>query len=172
MNQSIHAIDVLRWIMGPVDYVCGMTTTLMRRIEAEDTGAALIRFTSGAFGIIQGATSLGKPQPRRHEFHGSAGSIILAENKAILWDLADGSTAPSSRGEVISAGVATTDPAAIGYAGHIRQVEDLVRAIQEDTDPSITGADARTPLELILAIYESSRKAGKPVRLPLGRRVA
>lgn len=167
MNQSIHAIDVLQWVMGPVDYVTGMTATLARQIEAEDTGVALVKFTSGALGVIQGATSLGRPQPRKHEFHGTAGTIILEENKAKLWDLEDGSKPPSSETKSAPAAGAGTDPAAVGYLGHIHQVEDLVRAITEGSEPSVTGVDARAPLELILAIYASARDNGKPVRLPL-----
>ena len=168
INQSIHSNDVVQWIMGPVTRVSGFTATLGHDIEAEDTGIAVVQFESGALGVIQGATTLGKPRPRRHEFHGDAGTIILEENKAIVWDLDDGSVAPSSASGLAERGVATEDAAAVGHLGHKTQVEDLVLAIRENRAPAITGSDARRPLELILAIYESAKNGGAPTSLLLG----
>ncbi|MCY4110223.1 MAG: Gfo/Idh/MocA family oxidoreductase [Chloroflexi bacterium] len=169
INQSIHAIDALQWVMGPVERVCGFTTNRWHEMEAEDTGAAILQFRSGALGVIQGATSLGKAQPKRLEFHGEAGTIVLENDAAIAWDVDDGSTAPSAASGSGPRKGAGADARDVGHIGHIRQVEDLVRAIVEGVPPEITGADARAPLELILAIYESANSGGTPVTLPLAR---
>ena len=169
INQSIHAIDALQWVMGPVERVCGFTVNRWHEIEAEDTGAAIVRFRSGALGVIQGATSLGKAQAKRLEFHGDAGTIIIENDAAIVWDVEDGSSAPSAAsGPGVRKGAAA-DARDVGHRGHIKQVEDLVQAILEGRSPSITGLDARAALELILAIYESANGGGKPVTLPLAR---
>ena len=166
MNQSIHAIDIMQWIMGPVLTVCGFAGTLAHRMETEDTGVGILRFESGALGVIEGATSLGKGQARRHEFHGTVGSIIMEEGKVVVWNLGDGSQPPSAT-ESSAVQAVATDPAAVGHLGHKRHVEDLVAAIREDRDPFITGEQAMKPMELILAIYESNRRGGEAIKLPL-----
>lgn len=165
MNQSIHAIDILQWVMGPVASVSAYAATLTHDIEAEDNAVAAIRFTSGALGVIEGSTSLRAGRPRRHEFHGDAGSIVLEDGKAVIWDLADGSAAPSAGIDLGTA--AGTVPGQIDHNPHRLQVEDFVVAIHEGREPHVNGAEGRAPVELILAIYESAASDGYPVTLPL-----
>ncbi len=167
INQSIHAIDVLQWAMGPVERVCSFTANIWHKIDSEDTGVAIIQFRSGALGVVQGATSLGKAQPKRLEFHGDAGTIILESDEAIVWDIQDGSTAPSAAGEREERKSAGKDSRDVSHLGHKKHVEDLVEAIRDGRSPSIAGPDARVPLELILAIYESARGGGSSIALPL-----
>ena len=167
INQSIHAVDVLQWVMGPVERVCGFTANIWHKIESEDTGVAIVQFQSGALGVLQGATSLGKAQPKRLEFHGDAGTIILENDEAIVWDINDGSAAPGSVGQRAVRKVAGKDARDVSHIGHKKHIEDLAAAIRDGRSPSITGRDARVPLELILAIYESAKVGGNPVALPL-----
>ena len=98
-----------------------------------------------------------------------AGTIILENDQAIVWDLSDGSTAPGTFGERKDRKVAAKDPRDVSHLGHKKHVEDLAAAIRDGRSPIITGQDARVPLELILAIYESAKAGGKPVALPPGR---
>ncbi|HJN38568.1 MAG TPA: Gfo/Idh/MocA family oxidoreductase [Chloroflexota bacterium] len=165
MNQSIHAIDILQWVMGPVTSVSAYAATLTHEIEAEDNAVAAIRFASGALGVLEGSTSLKAGRPRRHEFHGDGGSIVLEDGRALVWDVADGAASPST-----GIGPAATDGKVVGrmdHNPHRLQVEDFVAAISEGREPRVNGAEGRAPVELILAIYESASRDGEPVTLPL-----
>jgi predicted dehydrogenase len=165
MNQSIHAIDIFQWVMGPVTSVSAYATTLTHEIEAEDNAVAAIRFASGALGVLEGSTSLAAGRPRRHEFHGDAGSIVLEDGRAVVWEIEDGSAAPS-------AGLDPSETAGkvvgrMDHNPHCLQVEDFVAAISAGRAPRVNGAEGRAPVELILAIYESAARDGEPVTLPL-----
>jgi predicted dehydrogenase len=165
MNQSIHAIDILQWVMGPVTSVSAYAATLTHEIEAEDNAVAAIRFASGALGVLEGSTSLRAGRPRRHEFHGDAGSIVLEDGRAVVWELADGSPAPSAG--LDPADTAGTVPGQMDHDPHRLQIEDFVAAIHEGREPHVNGAEGRAPVELILAIYQSAEQDGYPVTLPL-----
>lgn len=165
MNQSIHAIDILQWVMGPVTSVNAYAATLTHEIEAEDNAVAAIRFASGALGVLEGSTSLPAGRPRRHEFHGDAGSIVLEDGHAVVWELTDGSPAPSAG--LDPSATAGAVPGRMDHDPHRLQIEDFVTAIQEGREPHVSGAEGRAPVELILAIYESAAGDGYPVTLPL-----
>ena len=86
MNQSVHAVDLLQWILGPVDSVCGYAGTLAHDdIEAEDTASAALRFASGALGVIQGTTSAHEDSPLRIEIRGTEGSATLEGPRLTVW---------------------------------------------------------------------------------------
>ncbi|MEN6314490.1 MAG: Gfo/Idh/MocA family oxidoreductase [Clostridiaceae bacterium] len=156
MNQGIHGIDLLLYIMGPVKTVFGRAKTLVRNIEVEDTASALLEFENGALGVIQGTTSIYPGTPRRIEINGDKGSIILEEDTIFKWDI-EGQVCPS---DIIightSAG-SSNNPAAIRPEGHIKQIGDLIDAIIHDRKPLVDQYEGRKPVELILAIYESSK---------------
>ncbi len=165
INQSIHAIDILQWVMGPVDSVSAYAATLTHDIKAEDNAVAAIRFASGALGVLEGSTSLRAGRPRRQEFHGDAGSIVLEDGHAVVWELADGSAPPSAG--IDPAATAGAVPGQMDHNPHRLQVEDFVSAIHEGREPHVNGAEGRAPVELILAIYQSAARDGSPVTLPL-----
>ncbi len=85
MNQSIHAIDLLQWILGPLQSVCAYTDTLAHDIETEDTASAVLRFASGALGVIQGTTSANRDWPLRIEIQGTEGSATLEGPRLTVW---------------------------------------------------------------------------------------
>jgi len=169
MNQGVHGIDLLLWIMGDVDMVYAKSTALVRDIEVEDTAVALVTYKSGAYGVIEGTTSCNPGESTMHEIHGKLGTIILSDKGIERWAA---TTGEDDRAEEVegkkeadrTAGGGTGDPTAIGMYGHITQVADMVAAIKEDRDPMVTGESARKAVELILGIYESSR-TGKEVKL-------
>jgi predicted dehydrogenase len=167
MNQGVHGIDLALWIMGPVRSVYGRSDHLVRDIEVEDTAIALLEYESGAWGVLEGTTSVNPGESTTLSMHGKKGTITLENDSISKWAVADGE---DERAEVKPYDVegerdgAASDPTAIGHAGHVFLVKDLIEAVREDREPFITGESARKGVELILGVYESSR-VGKPVKL-------
>jgi len=171
MNQAIHSVDLLTWLMGPVAEVQARTALLAHeRIAVEDVALATLQFANGALGIIEASTAIYPGYLKRIEIHGSTGSAIMEEEDIIKWDFAK----KTKRDEAVrqqmarrkSTGGGAADPAAIGHHGHARQFQDVVRAIQKGTSPAIDGPEGRRSVEIILAIYKAA-ETGRPVRLPL-----
>lgn len=163
MNQGIHGIDLLRYVMGPVKTVYANTRTLARKIEVEDTAAAVVEFESGALGVIQGTTSIYPGYPRRMEICGDRGSIVLEEDSIVRWDV-EGQKLPEGISLQRTASGASSNPSAFGNEGHIVQFHDMAEAVYHDRKPMVDVYEGRKPIEIIMAIYESS-KTGKPVAL-------
>ena len=163
MNQGIHGIDLLRYVMGPVKNVFANTRTLARNIEVEDTAAAVVEFESGALGVIQATTSIYPGYPRRMEICGDRGSIVLEEDSIVRWDV-EGQQVPGDITLQGTASGASSNPGAFSNEGHILQISDMGDAIINNRKPLVDVYEGRKPIEIIMAIYESS-KTGKPVEL-------
>ena len=171
MNQSVHNVDLLQWIMGPVDAISAFTGTLAhKRIEVEDTAVAALQFRNGALGVIEGATSAYPGLLKRIEIHGDKGSAIIEQDDLLLWQFAKETAADKRMRKRFArrsgAAGGASDPAAIGYEGHRRQLDDLCQAIRDGRRPLCDGHEGRKSVEIILAIYKSAR-TGKRVKLPL-----
>jgi len=171
INQAIHSIDLLRWICGPVQRVEGLTATALHPIEMEDVGLALLRFRDpaeggcGALGSIVATTVAYPGFPDRLELHGAEGSLVLAQGEGRLeWYLRGEEPRIETASSQVSRGA--QDPAATPSGGHIAQFEDFYGAIRSGRPPAIDGREGRAALEVVEAIYRSSR-AGRPVELPL-----
>jgi predicted dehydrogenase len=162
MNQSIHAIDLLRWMLGPVESVCGYADTLTHDIEAEDTASAALRFTSGALGAIQGTTSAHEDSPLRIEIRGTEGSATLEGPRLSSWQ-------PGREEEVLTPWELESLPETRGDEplgiAHRRQLREIFAALREGREPPIPGEEARKPVEIILGIYQSAA-GGERVTLP------
>lgn len=165
MNQGVHMIDIQRWIMGPAESLYALADHLVRKIEVEDTACAVIKWKNGAFGVLQGTTSVNPGMSHRLEFHGEKGSIIIEGENILRWNV-PGVPNPAEEKEKDEVGDTSADPKAMAAGGHLAQVADLCRAIKEDRDPMVTGKEARKAVEMILGIYESAR-TGAPVKFPL-----
>ena len=171
MNQAIHTVDLLQWLMGPVVEIHAQTATLAHeRIEVEDVAVATLRFASGALGVIEATTAAYPGYLKRIEIHGSAGSAIIEEEDIKAWDfaksLASDKAILAGMEQQKSGGGGASDPSAIGHHGHAMQFKDFVQAIQKDKIPAVDGHEGRKAVEIILAIYKSA-ETGKPVSLPL-----
>jgi predicted dehydrogenase len=171
MNQAIHSVDLLTWLMGPVAAVQARTATLAHeRIEVEDTAVATIEFESGALGVIEASTAAYPGYLKRIEIHGSAGSAMIEEEDIVKWDFAQVDPRDAAIRERIgrhtSTGGGASDPAAIGHHGHAKQFSDVLDAIDQNRTPAIDGHEGRRSVEIILAIYQSAR-TGQRVQLPL-----
>jgi UDP-N-acetyl-2-amino-2-deoxyglucuronate dehydrogenase len=168
MNQGIHAIDLLQWLVGLPETVKAFTSTVAHeRIAVEDTAVAALHFPHGALGVIEGATSVFPGWTKRIEISGDRGSAILEDDAIKFWQFdreepEDAGIRTGHQAANIGGGVA--NPMAISTEGHRRQIEDLCAAIQENRPPAIAGADARHAVALICAIYESAR-TGQPCRV-------
>lgn len=166
INQSVHSIDLLQWMMGPVETVFGSTTTLTHRIEGEDVATALLRFKSGALGVIEGSTSCYPGFPERLEIYGDKGGVIISGDKISAWKLSEKEEEEEEEVGVKEMGSGASDPMAIGLGGHTAQIQDMINAIKEDKSPLVDGKEGRKALEIILAIYASAREK-KIIHLPL-----
>ena len=167
MNQCIHNIDLLRWMMGgEVTEVMAYTDNLSHDyIEAEDLGVALVKFANGAYGIIEGTTNI---YPRNLEetlyIFGEKGTVKAGGKSVNIieeWAFADGLDDP----EFVKASFGENPPNVYGY-GHTPLYADVIDAIKNDRQPYVTACDGMRALELVLAIYRSAAE-GRPVRLPL-----
>ncbi len=163
MNQGIHGIDLLLSVMGEVKFVHGLTRTLARNIETEDTVAAVLEYGNGALGLIQGTTSVYPGYPRNFVVSGTKGTVGVTENAFSEWkiedeDIPDGITICKAR----NSGAAT--PENINFEEHIPQINDMIEAVRDNRPPISSFEDGRRAVELITAIYQSS-KTGKTVYL-------
>lgn len=180
INQGVHYIDMIQWIMGGVKSVQAQVRTAAHDIEVEDIATALVEYKNGAIGVIQGSTSFYPGLAERLEVHGKYGSVILEGDKPKLWKIdavaaAEGlygggvlmQPTPSlhlhDQDDIIAS--AASDPTAVWGEQHRLQIQDFTQAIVEDRDPTMTGRMALEPLKVILAIYESSRQNGARVEI-------
>jgi predicted dehydrogenase len=161
LNQGIHYVDLLRWCMGPAAEVTAVCTTQAHRIEVEDTALAIVRFTSGAVGTVSATTAAFPGFPQRLEITGTEGTVTVEDGRIVRSDLRSAtrvrSAAPSAQG-------AAADPGALDIAVHAAQLGDLLAAVAEGREPAVSGASGRESLEIVCAVYESSR-TGRPVRI-------
>ncbi|HOJ11367.1 MAG TPA: Gfo/Idh/MocA family oxidoreductase [Clostridiales bacterium] len=161
MNQGIHSVDLIQYIMGPVKTIFAYTRTLARKIEVEDTAAAVLEYENGALGVIQATTSIYPGLPRRIEVSGDKGTIIVDGHSITNWTI-EGNEVPDGIEIGKANRTSASDPAAFGIEGHIMQISDMVDAIKNNRNPLVDQYEGKKPVEIILAIYESSR-TGKTI---------
>lgn len=169
MNQCIHNIDLLRWMMGDeVTEVIGMTDNLIHGyVATEDLGMALVKFSNGSYGIIEGTTNI---YPKNLEetlyIFGEKGTVKAGGKSVNIienWQFADNMDDPKEVKEKYH----ENPPNVYGF-GHNPLYADVIDAIKSDRQPYVTAKDGRNALELVLAIYKSAAE-GKSVKLPLDR---
>lgn len=169
MNQAIHSVDLLLWLMGPVAEVHARTATMTHaRIEVEDVAVANLLFKNGALGVIEATTTAFPGCLKRVEICGSGGTAILEEEDLKQWRFADETPEDEAIRERMSGktktGGGAGDPAAIGHHGHTMLFNEFTASIREGRVPLIDGTEGRRSVELIEAIYRSA-KTGQSVRL-------
>jgi len=172
MNQSIHTIDALLHLAGPVKAVRAITGLLAHsNIEVEDSAVALLEFQNGAMGVIEGSTACWSStgHPARIQICGTGGSAFLADEAFETWDFSE----PADEDEHVRnslmqgshTGLGANDPKAINVTGHIRNFEEVVNAIHQNAVPSVAAEEARKAVALICAIYTSARENGQRIEL-------
>ncbi|GAB2720956.1 Gfo/Idh/MocA family protein [Paenibacillus thermoaerophilus] len=146
MNQGVHGVDMIQWLCGGIQKVYGRTAALSRNIEVEDTAVAVVEFRNGAFGVIEGATTVYPERSTRFEIHGELGTVVFDDNGIQEWHVPGEETPP-----------AKDDPIeGVRSYGHYLFIEDMALAVLEDREPMVPGEEARKAVDIILAIYESS----------------
>jgi len=159
MNQGIHALDLLLWMLGKPVQVSAQTGRLAHEaIEVEDLAAATIRFESGAFGLVLASTAAYPGLPVRLTVHGDRGSAVMADDRLEYFHSAD-PAAPVAPPELpLRDGWSPVD------AAHLAQYEDFVTAVRTGREPAVTLGAGRRALAVVRAVYQSADE-GRPVDL-------
>ena len=156
INQGIHQVDLLQWIAGPVRRVSAeWQLGAVHKIESEDAISAVLRYESGATGVIQAATAFAPGYPERLEFHGTRGTAIISGDRLTTWDVeGDQGEAPPLAQSVMSG---ASEPMAISLAPFERQFLDFRDAIRNGRAPLVSGEEGYRALAIVEAIYRSCR---------------
>jgi predicted dehydrogenase len=164
INQAIHQVDILLHLIGPVSAVSGMWQLGARhKIESEDVVSALLRYESGATGVIQASTAIWPGYTERIEIHGTKGSAIISGDRLTSWDVLDDEFADPAPVEASSAS-GSSDPMNISVTTFERQFLDFADAIKNNREPLCGGEDGYRALQLVLGVYQSC-KENQMVRL-------
>jgi predicted dehydrogenase len=169
MNQAIHNVDLLQWMMGDVTHLAGFTAMLAHeRIEVEDTAVACLRFRNGALGVIQATTSVYPGLPKTIGIHGDRGTVVIEQDDVLRWEFTPETAADQLIKERFAqktgASGGSSNPAAISHQGHTRQLADFVRAIRTGSKPLVDGREGRKAVAIIEGIYQAAT-TGKTVAL-------
>ena len=167
INQAIHQVDVLMYLMGPVSRVSGMWQLGARhRIESEDVVNALLSYKSGATGVIQASTAFWPGYTERIEIHGTKGTAIISGETLTTWDVLGDEAAnaadPAPLAQNTSSG--SSDPMAIAVTSFERQFRNFAEAIKTGKEPLVNGEEGYRALEIVLGVYRSCRDQ-QPVEL-------
>ncbi len=163
MNQAIHQVDVLLWLTGGISEVFGYWQLgALHKIESEDVVTAILKYSSGATGVIQASTAFWPGYPERVEIHGTKGTAVISGDKLTTWDVENDSGEPAPVDREVASGA--SDPMAISLAPFERQFLDFGEAIRSGRKPLSSGEDGYKAIELVISVYESCRD-GCVVRL-------
>jgi UDP-N-acetyl-2-amino-2-deoxyglucuronate dehydrogenase len=162
INQAIHQVDVLRWLAGPVREVFAMWNIgAAHKIESEDMVTAVLRYASGAAGVVQASTAFWPGYPERIEFHGTNGTAVITGDKLTAWDVRDDEGEAPPLEETLASGA--SDPMAISVETFERQFLDFGDAIRTGRKPRVGGEEGYQALEVVDAVYRSCRTGEKVV---------
>jgi UDP-N-acetyl-2-amino-2-deoxyglucuronate dehydrogenase len=161
INQAIHQVDLLRWLIGPVkDVSARWQLGAVHQIESEDLVNALLGYANGALGVIQASTAIWPGYPERIEIHGSKGSAIMTGDRLTHWDVGDDLGEPPQLARELASGA--SDPMAISLTPFERQFRELLEAVSKHRQPLVSVSSGVDALAIVEAIYHSCR-TGLPV---------
>ncbi len=168
MNQSIHAIDLLCYLMPPVENVAAFTDNICHtQIETEDTAVAILRFQNNALGSIYGTTASWPGQLKRIEITGTKGTVVYLEDSFVVWQFDQEQPGDAQIRERFSKAQSkggSADPSDIPYTNHKLNIQAFIDALDGKQTFELTATEARKSVELILAIYQSA-KAQKLIQI-------
>jgi UDP-N-acetyl-2-amino-2-deoxyglucuronate dehydrogenase len=160
ISQAIHQVDLLRWLIGPIQELHGYWQLgAAHHIESEDVVCAVMRYANGATGVVQAATAFWPGYTERIEIHGVKGTAIVSGDKLTAWDVRDDHGEPAPVAANLASG--SSDPMAIALEPFERQFQDFGDAIRTGRRPQVTGEEGYQALELVLAVYRSCREGRK-----------
>jgi UDP-N-acetyl-2-amino-2-deoxyglucuronate dehydrogenase len=164
INQGVHTVDLLLWLLGDVVRVQARTATLLHKIEAEDTAAAILEFASGALGVFHATTAAYPGYPRRVEITGTEGTVILEHDRIIAANLRNAPATLDSA--ALDENQSASTAAVTDFRGHQAVLEDFLQAIQQNRAPACDGLEGRRSLALIEAIYRAAKVPDRVDRSP------
>jgi predicted dehydrogenase len=159
INQAIHTVDLLLWLLGDVARVQSRTATALHKIEAEDTALAILEFSSGTLGIFQATTAAYPGYPRRLELTGSEGTVILEQDRILAANVRNPPHG-FSQGALPDENQSAMSAVVSDFRGHQALLEDFIHAIESDTTPICDGREGRRSIALVEAIYRAAKKSG------------
>lgn len=160
INQGIHQVDILLWIIGRVSEVFGYWQLgAKHKIESEDVITAILRYASGAQGVIQASTAFWPGYSERVEIHGTKGTCVITGDRLTTWDVENDSGDPAPVASNVASGA--SDPMAISLTPFERQFTDFAEAIRDKRAPLVSGQEGLNALQLVTSIYESCRTGNK-----------
>ena len=161
MNQGVHTVDLLLWLLGDVSRVSARSAALVHDIEVEDSVVATLEFASGALGTLLATTAAYPGYPRVVEITGTEGTVRVEQDRVARWDLRSGVDEPAVEGASNASG---TTAVVADASPHRRVVEDFVEALRLGRPPACSGREGRRSVGVVTAIYESAR-TGAPVEV-------
>lgn len=156
INQGVHTVDLLLWLLGDVVRVQARTATQLHKIEAEDTAAAILEFSSGALGVLHATTAAYPGYPRRVEITGTEGTVILEHDRIIASNLRH-SKAAAIESAPLDENLSSSTATVSDFRGHQSVLEDFLQAIQQRRAPACDGLEGRRSLALIESIYRAAK---------------
>jgi predicted dehydrogenase len=157
MNQGVHTLDLLLWLLGDVRSVYAKAVTALHEIEVEDTVVATLEFAGGAVGTLEAATSAYPGYPRRVELTGTEGTVILEQNRLVAADLRAPHTGLTVNADESGGSPSASSPVVSDVSGHREILADFLRAVETGGTPICDGREGRRSVALAQAVYESSR---------------
>jgi UDP-N-acetyl-2-amino-2-deoxyglucuronate dehydrogenase len=164
INQGVHTVDLLVWLLGDVVRVQARTATLLHKIEAEDTAVATLEFANGALGVFHATTAAFPGYPRRLEISGTEGTIILEHDRIVAADLKNPADAASVSAALARLNESARDEnqsassaAVSDFRGHQAVLEDFLDAIRQNRAPACDGFEGRRSIALVEAIYRAAK---------------
>lgn len=154
MNQGIHGIDLLCFLLGGVSKVCAMAKTRLHNIKTPDTAAAVLEYQNGALGVVEATTAAYPGYPNRMEICGTCGSIVVEGDQFVRWNVPGIAQQKIVEDEVLQNGF--NSPEAISIGGHRMQLMDIIDAIEQDRPPFNSTVEAQKTVELICTINKSA----------------
>jgi len=163
INQAVHQVDVLSYLIGGVDELFGYWQLAARhKIESEDVISVLLKYKSGATGVLQSSTAFWPGYSERIEIHGTKGTCVFTGDKLTTWDVMNDTGDPAPVEKEVMSG--SSDPMAIPLTPFERQFTDFGEACKKGAAPLISGEEGYKALEIVLGVYESCR-TGKAVKM-------
>ena len=162
MNQGVHTVDLLLWLLGDVKRVFARQRTALHSIEVEDVLVATLEFASGALATFEATTAAFPGYPRQLELSGSEGTVVVQQDRILSADLR--TKHPDLAGGEANTNLAASSPIVSDVRGHRAALEDFLRALQEGGEPRCNGAEGRRSVALVEAMYRSA-ETDQPVVL-------
>lgn len=157
MNQGIHTVDLLLWLLGDVSRVQSRIATQLHKIESEDTAAAVLEFSSGALGVLHATTCAYPGYPRRVEISGTHGTVIVEHDRIVAADLRNPPPTPLEAAP-LDKNQSATSAAVSDFRGHQAILEDFLESIRSNRAPICDGREGRRSLALVESIYDSAKR--------------